>query len=295
MVDSKARRGVFWQSVRTAYTLGSFCSNVSVPWAGSLGLVGLAGCQYTDVVALRNDGNGNPVQVLDAAVVSETLASNAVSSGRADVAADIDSGTQCGGVYCFGFEEPAVLGDNVVERDGSLTQDCTRAHSGACSGAAILTAGGGVAYLAMDVSPAQVHWFVRAYVWIPSELVVDDIAIIHVGTRGGNAGVNVDLREADRLELFAIESEQAMLTPEGVTRRNEWMCLLVEVWASEAAGQTSLSVDGQTVLQASDVDTSPPNGTEFITVGIDWSSGTQQAGTLWFDDVVVSNQRVDCE
>lgn len=311
MVDSNARRSVVGHSVvRTAPTLGTFGrvgSAAFVGWASWLGLVGAAGvtgCEYTDVVALRDDGVGDPVRVVDAAVSRETL-SSAGNSGSADAAATSDVtattdaalGAACDGVYCFGFEQPAVPTENVewVEQNGALTQDCTRARSGACSGAATLTAGGGVAYLAMDVSPAQVHWFVRAYVWIPSELVVDDIAIIHVGTRGGNAGVNVDLHDADRLELFAIESEQAMLTSAGATRREEWMCLLVEVWTSDAAGQTSLSVDGQTVLQASDVDTSPPNGTEFITVGIDWSSGNQQAGTLWFDDVVVSNERVDCE
>lgn len=290
---------MFWQfAARTTRGFGSL---------GRIGLVGsfgLVGCAYTDVVALT-DNTGDTSRRSDAEATGETAPSRAEdaaeTTGSSDAspedAADVEGGTGCGGVYCFGFEEPAVTSENVelVEREGSLRQDCTRAHTGACSGAATLTASGGVAYLAMDVPPAQGQWFVRAYVWLPSELVVDDLAIIHVGTRGGNAGVNVDLRDAERLELFAIESEQASLTPEGVTRRQEWMCLLVEVLTSDVAGQASLSVDGETVLQESGVDTSPPNGTEFITVGIDWSSGNQPTGTLWFDDVVVSNERVACE
>lgn len=254
--------------------------------AGAASVVGgLVGCTYTDLVAVgaNTESGADTGAGVDANVETRT--------------ADAQADPGCDGLYCFGFEEPVASSGNVAveERNGALAQDCTRSRTGNCSAAATLDAPGGVAYLAIDTPALEPSWFVRAYVWVPDELVIDDVAIIHVGTRGGSAGVNVDLRDAERVELFAIESDQPRLSPEGVTSREEWMCFVLQVQVSDTTGTAVLSLNERVVLEEMNIDTSPPNGVEFITVGIDWSSSAQPVGTLWFDDIVVGTERLGCD
>ncbi len=248
-------------------------------------IAALLGCSYIDVVAAGASAEAGAVVPTD------------VDAGVQTGPADAHSAPGCVGTYCFDFEEPieSIEGVVIEQRSGTLTRDCTRARSGECSAAAALDEPGAVAYLALDAPPSRPVWFVRAYVWVPSGLAIDDVAIIHVGTRGGGAGVNVDLRDEERLELFAIESDQPSLSPVGVTRRDEWMCFLLEVEVSDSSGRAVLSVDETVILQETAIDTAPPNGVDFITVGIDWSSSSQAAGTLWFDDIVVGTERLGCD
>jgi hypothetical protein len=162
-------------------------------------------------------------------------------------------------------------------------------------------AASGAAYLELAI-PNAAAYYARAYLWVSSDLSVDDLSILYLGNAAATEGLNVDLRAGDALELYALHSKISKQSPRGIVPRDEWFCvtLSTEIGAASGASQGSLSLGNQELLRLESGETSgrdlPPAGLfELFTVGVDWSSKQQASGSIWFDDILLATSPLSCD
>lgn len=152
---------------------------------------------------------------------------------------------------------------------------------------------GGTGILRLELADAP-QFFVRMYVRVPEALTLTDVAILHLGGPADDVGINVDIQEEDRFELFLPENGDSVDSSPSAFPRAQWTCLQLDVAVDDTAGSALLRLDGSAVAQIEGVDTRPPNGVELFTVGADWSADTQAPGSLEFDDVALDTSPVGC-
>jgi hypothetical protein len=120
------------------------------------------------------------------------------------------------------------------------------------------------------------------------------VAIFYFGPLGDTAGINIDLHDSDRLELFLPESDVSLFSADGAFQRDRWQCLQLALTLSDILGTARLSIDGNTVIAASDLDTVADDPALYFTFGIEWSSTTQGTVSVLLDDVAVDDQPLEC-
>jgi hypothetical protein len=228
---------------------------------------------------------------VDDTVGDRVTANVPVEAGTPDATA---SDPSCAGtLFCTSFEQ-GVTGFDTVENGGTLAV----AAPGFDDQAALqpeIAEGSGTAYIHTALNrPGVSELYLRGYVRVAADAVIEDVAIFFLGPAGGFAGVNVDLRSDDRFELFLPEHDMSLISDPGTFARDTWHCLQLQLQIDELNGAVTLLLDGQEVISQTALDTYPGEDFDLFTVGIEWSMADQGPIDLLLDDVTLSETPVEC-
>jgi hypothetical protein len=225
-----------------------------------------------------------------------------LTGGRADAAAS-EAVDECDAGYarallCSGFEDDlTVEWDVATAGAASLERASSRSHLGA--GALHASSEGPNSYaMAIGTFPAlrSGELFVRSYVYVPSELRTEIMNILYVGEeRRAEPFEGIDLNLTDgALHMFSPQASPTRQVSTLLVPRDRWFCLRLHVRLDDTQGFVELSVDEQLVLESRRFDTVPTDGINTLRVGIDWSSEQSAPFDVFYDDLVVDTQSVDC-
>ncbi len=255
-------------------------SSVAVVAAAALSL----GCTARDVVGyVQLTATAEPEDAASSAPLDDpVLASDAMSAVP----------TPCSVLLCEGFEDAAV-NDALVLSGGDAERDCMRAQSGNCSLWTGWQEGGAQATWQADFVAGE-QLFVRAWLWVPSELAVADVAVLHIGPGNSATGVNVDLRSGERYEVYAVAARHSVLTDPGVLVRNRWTCVVLGITPEADEHRLTLDVDGAEVLSTMAADVFAGGTPSFVAAGADWTADNQAPGQLWLDSIDVAEEPLTC-
>jgi hypothetical protein len=247
---------------------------------------GVAGCKLA--FALVSCCVGCSV---DDVIGNRVTASSSMDSGVAD--AGSNDPTCAGTLFCSSFAQ-GLAGFDTVQNGGVLAV----ASPGFADSAALhpeIGEGSGTAYIHTALNQSGIgELYLRGYVRVAADAVIDDVAIFFLGPAGGFAGVNVDLRSDDRFELFLPENGVSLISEPNAFVRDTWHCLQLQLTVDDLEGSATLRVDGQAVASQASLDTHPGEDYDLFTVGIEWSMADQGPIDLLIDDVVLSQSPVEC-
>ncbi len=202
---------------------------------------------------------------------------------------------ECAALYCSDFEQELEQAD-VVASAGSVVRSTERARSGQHSlGLAIDGAGATAALMVRVPTVSAGELYVRVHVLVPATTQLRDIVVLSLSDDVGQEGINVDLWDGERVELYLPADQISDFSERGTVARDEWLCLTLHAEVDDADGEASLLRGTAVVAEVSGVDTLPPGGISRLGLGVTWSHAEQPAAELWIDDVVVSLEPLGCD
>ncbi|MBX3252136.1 MAG: hypothetical protein KF901_33490 [Myxococcales bacterium] len=238
--------------------------------------------------------------------------------------------TECrtGGVleesaFCDGFEDPgltawswqvgfgraeAVVGeaDGVTPFRGvrMLRATTTRANTWAQLVTCPFRPGGACPSEPTEVTPDQRvedgDYHMRVYLYVPSAVAIGHISVMHAGTHRGvapvepPAGFNLDGPDA----MMYVDAARSRFPRAGEERepfpRDRWVCVQSQLHVADEGGAARTWLDGELVVEVTDIDTYP--GVPYVRfgLGVAWSD-EQEPISLYFDEVAVARAPIPCE
>ena len=228
-------------------------------------------------------------------VIGRQSAGDAAVDGGSDECA----GLRKDALVCSGFEPTASTEEwsEVTEGEGELERSTARAHSGQAALHAITRDAMSAAALSHSLGPVRAgELHLRAHLYVPSGQPTEIINVFYIGAAAGPdpfVGIDINLQD-DAVEVFSPQANPVRQTGTGLIPRDRWFCLQARLEVRDEAGVVEVRVDGVPAVEATDIDTLPPNGIVELRVGIDWSSEQQEPFELYVDDVVLDTLEVDC-
>lgn len=235
------------------------------------------------------------------------------SDAQLDAGTDVDAGpddTHCDDLYAdalfcdgFEFEYPASRGawdwELVTAAVGSLaTVSTPTPRIGGRALAATISAASGRAALGADLAApiTDGELWLRGWYYLPSELAIDGLSLLYVGSTGGAVGISFQTHGGGQAAVWigTISSWRGTTVP---IPRDTWACLQLHVIVSETDGAVEMFVDDFLIARHAAIDTLPiaAGGFGVVEAGIEYSNDTQTPGTLYVDEVVLSRTRVACD
>jgi hypothetical protein len=96
------------------------------------------------------------------------------------------------------------------------------------------------------------------------------------------------------VQVFSPQANPVRQTGSLRIPRDAWFCFQARIEVRDADGVVQVRIDGAPAIEATDIDTRPPDGIDELRVGIDWSSEQEEPFELYIDDVVVDTVEVAC-
>lgn len=195
-----------------------------------------------------------------------------------------------GALYCEDFESELTNPISVVTSGNELTREEVATPSGSFALRATISAGPSTSYLRAPLEPAisSGDLFLSGWVRVPSEAAYN-VAPLALWTAGEEDwALRLVLQDA-RLDVW---SKTTPLTSSYELTRGEWYCLGLELTMGDAPdGHVAVSVNGQEVARATEIDTSPEGGIQAVTSGVLWANSPAE---VLVDRVIVSRERIPC-
>lgn len=133
--------------------------------------------------------------------------------------------------------------------------------------------------------------YLSAWIRIPDDFELSAVNIIGLqATTGNDPSVDINLNAPGALEVFAAQDNTTKRAPDFVVPRDRWLCLKARILLNSAAGEIDLSIEGTDVFAIRNVDTLPSVGVDQLAIGFDWTGSTQAPASIFFDNVILSNQ-----
>jgi hypothetical protein len=213
----------------------------------------------------------------------------------------VSAGEPCdvaGALLCEGFDGPLPPEHSTWSSGGieAAIQDC-RVRGGA---GAMHYEGESFGFsqtrmrLATSVSAGPL--FARFYAYIPAQVTVADyVALFELWCQDGSddGKISVDLKPNDELELYLTPNDTVHTSAPGALLRDQWMCITLALEVAAEGGSASLSVNGNQVIDQSDVVTLPPSPISVAVVeALPSEKDTRVDVTI--DDLVVGVQPLPC-
>ena len=193
-------------------------------------------------------------------------------------------------LYCEDFEQESTAATRVVTSGNELEREPVVTPSGGYALRARITAGPSVAYLRSPLTPIQTSGtvYLSGWVRVPGEAAYNVAPLALWSANEEDWALRLTLQDA-RLDIW---SKTAPLTSSIQLERDRWYCVGAAVTIADAPnGRVTLSVNGEEVAGANEVDTLPSGGIQAVTVGTLWSNSPAQ---VVVDRVIVSNQPISC-
>jgi len=193
-------------------------------------------------------------------------------------------------LFCEDFESDRVWTAQTVSAGDEVAREPMAAPSGAFALRATVASGTSSAFWRSSLSAVQSSGdvFVSGWVRVP-ESKTHNVAPIALWSAAEEDWALRLVIQDGSVNLWA---KTTQLTSSIALTRGEWFCLGFEAHVADSPdGQVTLTVNGEPLASASNVDTLPTSGIEAVTVGSLWSSS---AAEVFVDRVVVSQQRVGC-
>ncbi|MCH2107771.1 MAG: hypothetical protein MK135_00450 [Polyangiaceae bacterium] len=191
------------------------------------------------------------------------------------------------------FERVAFV-DDVVTDNGQVYLTPNRAHTGQDALAVYFGGGYSQSWIKkeLDVSSGEELHF-RGWLWVPKGTVTSTVSIVDFAAHHGDV-VDFNLESEKATNVFAFLSEEVHHSEPGVYREAAWICVQASAFISKTEGRATLAIDGAIVARVDNVDTYGQNGINMVRFGMPWAEPGQQAGYLYWDDVVISDRLLPC-
>ncbi|MCB9601636.1 MAG: hypothetical protein H6720_15035 [Sandaracinus sp.] len=149
--------------------------------------------------------------------------------------------------------------------------------------------------------------YLRTYVYVPSTEDVVHVSVMHGGAHRGfdplDNPVSFNLDGAGSLMYVGAENMRHPTAPDPTYAfpRDQWVCVRTHVVVDDTAGEVRSWVEHDDpvqvdlVTEAVGIDTLPDTPYLHFGLGVAWSSATQDALTLYFDEVGVSRTPIPCD
>lgn len=200
---------------------------------------------------------------------------------------------------CSGFEPESLTAEwssVVTNGDGVLERSTARVHTG--QGALHATSLGAMSMNVLvnrfeAVLGGELH--LRAHLYVPAGQPTEIINVFYLGTPGPAPFVGIDFNlEDDAVQVFSPQADPSRQTGSVLIPRDAWFCFQARIEVRDAGGVVQVRVDGVPAIEATEIDTRPPDGIDELRVGIDWSSEQEEPFELYIDDVVVDTIEIAC-
>jgi len=202
-----------------------------------------------------------------------------------------------GAIFCDGFEGDDgfaawTLAASTI--DGTVTRVTDVVYRGEAALRARTAAPSSRARLATAIPAAtDGELWARVYVYVPAASDVTHLDLLAVRENvDPYDGVVTAMR--DRTFLYVHEIPMGYGTGP-LPSRDTWTCFEMQVVVSDTAGEIRLFLDGAMVVEQTGIDTLPPSGHGRFEVGLMFTSSTQPATTLYFDEAAVGTARLPCD
>jgi hypothetical protein len=202
----------------------------------------------------------------------------------------LSSSCPSGALYCEDFEQDLVDPTVVVTDGNRLTRDQGPTPSGSFALRATIAAGPSTAYLRAPLEPrlSSGELFLSGWVRVPSQAAHNVAPLALWAAAEEDWALRLVLQDA-RLDVW---SKTTPLTSSYQLRHDEWYCLGLELTIGDApSGRVAVSVNGQELADASDLDTLPEGGIEAVTAGVLWANSPAE---VLVDRVIVSREPIPC-
>jgi hypothetical protein len=202
-------------------------------------------------------------------------------------------------LFCSGFEAEDLRDEwtatSVIE-DGALERTSARVHRGV---AALRAESRGPDSAAVVVASLPVQragsLHLRAYVYISSAWATDTMNLFFIGDDPAEPFIGVDLNIDDgAVQVFSPQFLPVRTTGSSLIARDRWVCLRAQIAISNDLGAVRVWLDDALAVEVSPADTLPAGGIHLFRAGVDWSSGQASFFEVYLDDIVLSDQPVDC-
>lgn len=100
-------------------------------------------------------------------------------------------------------------------------------------------------------------------------------------------GMDFNFISGNQFELYT-SGDDAVQRAAYTVPRDTWLCFEADVGLNNGSGTARIRIDGQTLLNRSGLDTVPPGGVVYASVGIDFASSGQAASQVDVDDLAIA-------
>lgn len=222
-------------------------------------------------------------QVVIAAVGGLFVAACGSITGPEDV---LDCGAVDGLLACNTFEADDPAWTTVVDR-GVVVLDDADASGGMKSLHATVAVGGGKAARARSLGATD-RYYAKFHLNLPTGADATGMSILHLGeAMPPFEGTNVEIAAGN---LGVGVSTAGVFDYPMAMPRDRWVCVELELVASDTGGRVILRADGALVTDRTAVDTRPASPFGDVEIGLSYVAAEAASGTtVLVDDLVVAS------
>jgi hypothetical protein len=208
-----------------------------------------------------------------------------IGPGGTPLPAALDCSSYTGLLACDNFQGGASgAGVTATEESGTVSFDpgYITAHSTGGSNRAVMET-----RFAAFTSGAV---YLRFSLYIPSSVAFKGLNIASLGDIDdfNDFGIDLDVDTSSTIQLY-VSGDSSQRSASYAMPRDRWMCVLLAMENIDAAsGHVRVSINDQQVLDATNIDTLPPNGVRGAGAGIDWTYTGQMDTTLYVTNLLVT-------
>jgi hypothetical protein len=135
--------------------------------------------------------------------------------------------------------------------------------------------------------------YARAWFYAPSAYTYDAVNLFNIDAAGASQGVSIYVY-GESLSVYHNTPEVGGFAGPALPH-DTWHCAELAVSVADTGGTMRLTLDGQTVIDQTNLDTRPTGGFDHIQVGIPYTGPTQSGPAAFYvDDVVVDVTPIGC-
>lgn len=240
-------------------------------------------CGYTGLDLESNEDSGGAGAIVDGGDDEDDLVH--------------DCGEECrltGALIEENFEETPD-GRQVTRDNASLGLTSEKSYSG---NSALYAEQGGdesEAEVRVSLGPLlETTLYFRAWVYLPENSVNGRIKLLGLNDQRGRS-TDVSVLSEGRAEIYFETDEQRARSEAGAYEEGRWFCLQVSSFIHDDSGWMRVAVDGDQVVELPEGDSLPGDGISIVVYGMAETSLGQSGGSLYLDEVALSDSPLPCE
>jgi hypothetical protein len=250
------------------------------------------------VDAGRDAGADANVREPDAGSIDAAMPDAGAPDAGSDPSACDDS--LAGAIFCDGFEGDSLVPPwtAMLEVTGSASLDpmAYRGRGALLANTPMGPSRGAVIFAAEEAGGEGVEIHGRAYYYIPSGPVLTRVTgMLFIEPGDPLEAVGVGPQFGTTFYVYVGPARMAIASPAAApVPRDRWFCVQFRM-VTGVMGEVEMAVDGTTVVVAKGINTLPMGGIQNLEVGIEYATSTQEAISLYVDEVAVGFAPLPCD